>query len=76
MARRLKQDDLITSDAGSPICQSACGSDTKRDRVAAKIEHDKIVAEPMHLEKRDSPHRAAYMAARTVLSNAAERGAG
>jgi hypothetical protein len=72
MARRLEQDDLIASDAGPPICQSACGSGAKRDRAAAKIEHDKIVAEPVHFEKRDLAHRAAYMAARAALSNAAE----
>ena len=63
MARRLEQDHLITSDAGPAICQPARGSGAERDRAAAKIEHDKIVAEPMHLEKRDFPHRAAYMAA-------------
>jgi hypothetical protein len=30
----------------------------------------------VHFEKRDLAHRAAYMAARRVLSNAAELGAG
>src|ERR1700739_4201197 len=72
MARRLEQDDLIASDAGAPIRQPARGSGAERDRAAAEIEHDKIVAEPVHFEKRDLAHRAAYMAAGTALSNAAE----
>lgn len=70
MAWRLEQDDLIASDAGPPIRQPSCRSGAERNRTAAKIEHDKIVAEPVHFEKRDLAHRAAYMAARTALSNA------
>src|SRR5580693_8680163 len=69
MARRLEQDDLIASDAGPPIRQPECGSGVERDRAAAKIKHDKIVAEPVHFEKRDLAHRAAYMAAGWALSN-------
>ena len=74
VARRLEQNDLIASDAGPPIREPACGCGAERDRAAAKIEHDKIVAEPVHFEKRDLAHRAAYMAAGSALSNAAETG--
>ncbi|MGH7093647.1 MAG: hypothetical protein ACREFB_08965 [Stellaceae bacterium] len=35
------------------------------------VEHDKIIAEPVHLAKRNAIHAAAYMAGRAVLSNAA-----
>jgi hypothetical protein len=72
MVRRFEKDDLITSDAGPAICQSTCCPGAKRDRAVAKIEHDKIVPEPVHFEKQDLPHRRAYMAARAALSNAAE----
>src|SRR5437762_10921883 len=74
VARRLEQNDLIAADAGPPIRQPACGCGAERDRAAAKIEHDKIVAEPVHFETRDLAHRAAYMAAGSALSNAAETG--
>jgi hypothetical protein len=76
MARRLEQDHLITSDAGAPIRQPARGSGAERDRAAAKIEHDKIIAEPVHFEKRDFPHRAAYMAVGRALSNGTVLAAG
>ena len=59
MARRLQQDDLIASDAGPPIRQPAYGCGAERDRTATKVEHDKIVAEPMHFVKRDLAHDAA-----------------
>ena len=39
--------------------------------LTAAVEHDKIVAEPMHLAERDVRHAAAYMAARPGMSNAA-----
>src|SRR5205085_8099057 len=76
MARRLEQNDLIASDADPPIREPACGCGAERDRAAAKIEHDKIVAEPVHFEKRYFAHRAAYMAAGTAMPNDAESGAG
>ena len=69
MTRRLKHDDLIASDAGPPICQPARRSGAERDRTVAKIEHDKVVAEPMHLAEGDPAHSAAYMAGGTAQSN-------
>ena len=46
-----------------------------RELAAAGVEHDKIVAEPVHLQKRHLAHGAAYMAAALPLSNAGRRAA-
>jgi hypothetical protein len=70
VTRRFEQDQLIASDSGAPISKRAYALRADRYRRTAKIEHDKIVAEPVHLEKRDLAHDAAYMAAWPVLSNA------
>ena len=70
MTRRLEQDHLIASDAGAPISKRGHAPRADRYRRTAKIEHDKIVAEPVHLEERDLAHGAAYMAPRPPVSNA------
>ena len=44
-----------------------------RERFAARVEHDKIVAEPVHLAEADPAHVAAYMAGGPALSNKAGR---
>ena len=75
MTRRFEKDHLVASDAGAPIGKRAYAPRADGYRGTAKIEHDKVVAEPVHLEKRDLAHRAAYMAARRVLSNAEALGA-
>ena len=71
VARRLDQDQLVTADAGAPVGKRARRRRVDHDAVAAAVEHDKIVAEPMHLAERDVRHAAAYMAARPGMSNAA-----
>jgi len=73
--RRLKDDQLIASNAGAAIRERAYTLSAHWYRRMAKIEHDEIVAEPVHLEKRDLGHSAAYMAPRPTLSNAAAAGA-
>jgi hypothetical protein len=75
MTRRFEKDHLIASDPGAPIGERAYTPRADGYRATAKIEHDKIVAEPVHLEKRDLAHDAAYMAAWPVLSNAEALGA-
>ncbi len=45
-----------------------------RECAAAGVEHDKVVAEAVHLQKRHLPHSVAYMAALAALSNAARAG--
>ena len=70
MTRRLEQDQLIATDTGAPIGKRGYGLGTHRDRGTTKIEHDKIIAEPVHFQERDFAHGAAYMAARPAVSNA------
>ena len=41
----------------------------KRNLVAAGIEHDEVVAEPVHLQEGYPIHGAVYMAAPPALSN-------
>lgn len=69
IARRLQPDQLIAADAGAPIRQRADLVGAESDPTATAIEHDKIIAEPMHFEKRDLAHAPAYMAAGPTLSN-------
>jgi len=80
MTRRLEQDQLVAADAGTPIGERRHILCPQRDGVASTIENDEIVPEPVHLEKRDPAHRAAYMAAGPALSNTEaatpDRGAG
>ena len=75
MTRRFEEDHLIASDAGAAIGERAYTPCADGYRATAKIEHDKVIAEPVHLEERDLAHGAAYMAARPVLSNAEAPGA-
>src|SRR5207237_1236497 len=41
-----------------------------RDGLLAPVEHDKIVAQSVHLAERNLRHAAAYMAGRPAMSNA------
>jgi hypothetical protein len=53
MARRLDQDQLVAADAGAPVGERARDGGVDGEFVPAPVEHDKIVAEPMHLAERD-----------------------
>jgi len=55
---RRKQDHLVAADAGPPVGQRAHRRRVDRNRAAAAIEHDEIVAEAVHFEERDLAHRA------------------
>src|SRR3954447_6515240 len=44
------------------VGESARGLPVDRERFMAGVEHDKIIAEPVHLAKADPAHIAAYMA--------------
>ena len=48
---RLDNDQLIATDAGMPVGQSAHLRAGQRQRGFARVEHNKIVAQPVHLEK-------------------------
>jgi hypothetical protein len=69
MTRRLQHDQLVAADTGMPIRQCARALGPDRKSAAAGIEHDKVVAEAVHLQKRHLSHSAAYMAAPPALSN-------
>ena len=56
MTRRLQQDHLVTTDAGPPVGQRACRCRIDSDCSAAAVEHDKIVAQAVHLQERDLAH--------------------
>src|SRR5438067_4880354 len=71
MARRLDQDQLIAADPDTPVGDIPRHLGIDRDGIAAPIEHDEIVAEPMHFTEADLRHAAAYMAGRATMSNAA-----
>ena len=64
MARRFEHDQLIAADPGMPIRHGSRAFAVDRNRIAARVEHDKIIAEAVHLQKRHLPHGPAYMAAR------------
>ena len=64
-----EQNDLVAADPGMPVGQRPRARGTDRDRIAAAIEHDEVVAEAVHLQERDLVHAAGYMAASRGLSN-------
>jgi len=70
MTRRLEKNQLIAANTRAPVCQCTSGRRANQGGTTAKVEDDKIVAQPMHLEKRHLDHGAAYMAAGPELSNA------
>ena len=57
IARRLNQDHLVAADAGSPIRERARRFRVDRDRRAAAVEHDEVVAKAVHLEEPNPAHR-------------------
>src|SRR5207248_7596895 len=71
VARRLDQDQLVAANAGTPVGDGARRLGIDRDGVMALVQHDEVVAEPMHLAEADLRHAAAYMAGRAAMSNAA-----
>ena len=56
VARRLEQQHLVAADAGAPVGDGARRRRVDRNRVAALVEHDEIVADPVHLAKGDARH--------------------
>src|SRR3954451_25085461 len=60
---------LIAADAGIAVGERAGDGGIDRERFATRIEHDKIVAEPVHLAEADPTHVPAYMAGGLALSN-------
>src|SRR3954447_12616059 len=55
------------------VGESARGLPVDRERFMAGVEHDKIVAEPVHLTEADPAHVAAYMAEVALWISAAFR---
>src|SRR6185312_2459579 len=71
MARQLDQDQLVAADPSAPVGDASGRLGIDRHRIMALIEHDEVVAEPMHLTEANLRHAAAYMAGRAAMSNAA-----
>ncbi len=46
--RRFEHDQLVAADAGMPVGQRPRALRPDRKLAAAGVEHDKIVAEPVH----------------------------
>jgi hypothetical protein len=57
MTRRLEHDHLIAADTGAAVSQSARRCTVYFDICATAVEHDEIVAEAVHFQKRDLTHR-------------------
>jgi hypothetical protein len=53
--RRLEQDELVASNAGTTVGERARTGGVDRDRLGPRVEDNEVVAEPVHLVK---PHRA------------------
>ena len=64
LARRLERDDLIAADALFPVGDGAHRIRLKPERMRPRIEHDEVVAEPVHLAEGDG----ADAGHRTLLS--------
>ena len=73
LARRLDQDQLIAADPAMAVGQGARRRSIDRHRLAPSVDHDEVVAEPVHLAEGDLTHGAAYMAAAPAVSNPAWR---
>ena len=56
MTRRLEQDHLVAANTGSPVRQRACARRIDRNRRAAAVEHNEVVAQAVHFEERDLAH--------------------
>ena len=52
--RRLERDYLVAADAAVAVGDSGNLGGFERKRVSARIEHDEVVAEPVHLAKIDA----------------------
>jgi hypothetical protein len=70
VTRRLERDHLVAADAGPSIRQRARHCSIDCDRSVAAVEHDEIVAEAVHLEKRDLAHCRCLYGRLSFLSNA------
>ncbi len=55
---RLQHDQLVAADAGAAVGQGPSRADPDRELAATGVEHDKIVAEAVHLQKRHLAHCA------------------
>ncbi len=58
--RLLDEDELIAADAAMAVGNGARGGRVDRDGVRARVEHDEVVAEPMHLDESRAVHGAVY----------------
>ena len=56
MAWRFEHDQLIATNSGVPVGQLSHVLGAQLDAIMAGIEHDKIIAETVHLQKRHFPH--------------------
>ena len=57
LARRLHDDQLVEADAGVAVADGAGGVRRHRDGPGARIQHDEVVAEPVHLSEGDHGFR-------------------
>ncbi len=62
--RLLQDEQLVAADPGVPVGNGAYRLAVERQRLSARIEHDEIIAEPVHLEKTGAAHAALYKAPR------------
>src|SRR5271154_3662089 len=69
LARRLDQDHLVAAEPVTTVGQGSPRRGIDRKRLAPCVDHDEVVAEPVHLAEGDPAHGAAYMAAGSGMSN-------
>ena len=72
IGRRLEHDQLVAADAQPAVGDGAAALDRQVERRRAAVEHDEIVAQPVHLEERRCTLMRRYMAVRPGQRN--ERG--
>ena len=58
VARSFQQHQLVAADAGVAVGKRARRRGVDPHRIAALVEHDEIIAEPVHLAKRNALHAA------------------
>ena len=65
VAGAFDHDDLIAADAEPPVGDGARGRGVQRKPLFARVEHDEIVAQPVHFQERG--HGRAYIGASPLV---------
>ena len=69
MVVKIVNDFVVIDTRGAPIGDGAGIVGGDRDRRAARVDDDEIVAEPVHLDERKPAHRGPYMASEAKNAN-------